>query len=75
MLGLPGLGLVGTSISMGMDVIQKVTERADGIVGEGMSAVFIGIHGTDDVRNGLGAPECSDVVEALGREALPRNHP
>ena len=52
-LGLPGLGLVGTSISMGMDVIQKVTERADGIVGEGMSAVFIGILGLTMCATGL----------------------
>ena len=38
---------------MGMDVIQKVTERADGIVGEGMSAVFIGILGLTMCATGL----------------------
>lgn len=52
-LGLPGFGLLATSAAMGMRATQDLTLQLDALIGDGISAVWIGLLGLALMATGL----------------------
>jgi len=52
-LGLPGFGLLAASAAMGMRATQDLTLQLDALIGEGISAVWIGLLGLALMATGL----------------------
>jgi len=52
-LGLPGFGLLATSAAMGMRATHDLTLQLDALIGEGISAVWIGLLGLALMATGL----------------------
>ena len=52
-LGLPGLGLLATGAAMGMNTAQEFTTQFDNVLGQGLTAVWIGVLGLALIATGV----------------------
>ena len=52
-LGVPGLGLLATGAAMGLNLANGVTGEIDGYVGDGLTAIWIGVLGLSLMATGL----------------------
>ena len=52
-LGIPGLGLLATGAAMGLNLANGVTGEIDGYVGDGLTAIWIGVLGLSLMATGL----------------------
>ena len=52
-LGIPGFGLLATGAAMGMQTAQGFTTQLDSVIGDGISAVWIGVLGLALMATGL----------------------
>ena len=52
-LGIPGLGLLGTGAAMGMNTATGFTTQIDTVLGEGLTAVWIGVLGLALITTGF----------------------
>ena len=53
MLGLPGMGLFATGAAMGLNVAQNVTSTLDTFLGDGLTAIWVGVLGLSLMATGL----------------------
>jgi len=52
-LGIPGLGLLATGAAMGMSAAQEFTTQIDVLIGNGISAIWIGVLGLALMATGI----------------------
>jgi hypothetical protein len=52
-LGLPGVGLFATGAAMGLNVAQNVTNTLDSFLGDGLTAIWVGVLGLSLMATGL----------------------
>ena len=52
-LGLPGVGLFATGAAMGLNVAQNVTNTLDTFLGDGLTAIWVGVLGLSLMATGL----------------------
>ncbi|MEK9696794.1 MAG: glycosyltransferase family 2 protein [Candidatus Poseidoniales archaeon] len=52
-LGIPGLGLLATGAAMGMNAAQDFTTQIDVLIGNGISAIWIGVLGLALMATGI----------------------
>lgn len=52
-LGLPGMGLFATGAAMGLNVAQNVTNTLDTFLGDGLTAIWVGVLGLSLMATGL----------------------
>ena len=52
-LGLPGMGLFATGAAMGLNVAQNVTSTLDTFLGDGLTAIWVGVLGLSLMATGL----------------------
>ena len=52
-LGIPGLGLLATGAAMGMNTAQGFTTQIDTVLGQGLTAVWIGVLGLALIATGF----------------------
>jgi hypothetical protein len=52
-LGLPGFGLLATGAAMGMQTAQGFTTQLDSVIGDGISAIWIGVLGLALMATGV----------------------
>jgi len=52
-LGIPGLGLLATGAAMGMNAAQEFTTQIDVLIGNGISAIWIGVLGLALMATGI----------------------
>ena len=52
-LGIPGLGLLATGAAMGMQTAQGVTTQLDSVLGDGLTAIWVGVLGLALITTGF----------------------